>query len=45
MSHGLDFANAKSLKTEFKETALAVSNPCDNKKQNNYSKLNIFQAA
>ena len=26
-SHGLDFANAKSL---FKEAALADSNPCDN---------------
>ena len=32
MSHGLEIANAISLKTKFKETALAVSNPCDNKK-------------
>ena len=30
MSHGLDFANAKSGKRKSKkETALAVSNPCD----------------
>ena len=44
MPHGFDFAYAKSLKAKFKGIALAVSNPCDNKKQNNYSKLNIFQA-
>ena len=30
--HGFDFAYGKSLKTKFIETALAVSNPCDNKK-------------
>ena len=29
MSHGLDFANAKSGKKSKKETALAGSNPCD----------------
>ena len=30
LSHGLDFANAKSGKRKSKkETALAVSNPCD----------------
>ena len=29
VSHGLDFANAKS-EQDFKETALAGSNPCDN---------------
>lgn len=31
MSHGLDFANAKSGKKSKKETALAGSNPCDKK--------------
>ena len=32
LSHGLDFANAKSGKKKSKkETALADSNPCDNR--------------
>ena len=30
MSHGLDFPNGKSLK--LKGIALAIPNPCDNKK-------------
>ena len=30
--HGFDFAHAKSLKTEFKGIALAIPNPCGNKK-------------
>ena len=32
LPHGFDFPNGKSLKTKFIETALAVSNLCDNKK-------------
>ena len=40
MPHGFDFPNGKSLKTDIIGIALAIPNPCDNKKQNDYSKLN-----
>ena len=32
MSHGLEIANAISLKIKFKGIALAIPNPCGNKK-------------